>query len=126
MDAHSEAILSMGIAWISWRHRKALLPLGKKARLQEVIGGLDASDSGQTHFFHQAVLQGGKQPLDASPASRQLMKYIFAISISQGRLTYVRLAPITAAVVRTSAEGDSNRTEPFRRPAPRMAPGRCP
>jgi hypothetical protein len=30
------------------------------------IGGLDASDSGQTHFFHQAVLQGGKQPLDAS------------------------------------------------------------
>jgi hypothetical protein len=31
-----------------------------------VIGGLDASDSCQTHFFHQAVLQGGKQPLDAS------------------------------------------------------------
>jgi hypothetical protein len=53
-------------------HRKTLLPLGKKARLQKVIGGLDASDSGQTHFFHRAVLQGGKQPLDASFGLRAL------------------------------------------------------
>jgi len=63
---------SMGIAWISRCHRKTLLPLGKKARLQKVIGGLDASDPCQTHFFHQAVLQGGEQPLDASFGLRAL------------------------------------------------------
>src|SRR5487761_897854 len=55
----------MGIAWNTWRHRKTLVPLRKKTRFEEMIGGLDAVDSRQTHFLHQAVLQRFKQPLDA-------------------------------------------------------------
>jgi hypothetical protein len=36
---------SMDIPWISCCHRKTLLPLGEKARLQEMIRSLDAVDS---------------------------------------------------------------------------------
>jgi hypothetical protein len=57
---------SMGIAWISRGHRETLFPLGKKARLQKMIGGRDVIDSCQAHFLHQAVLQGFEQPLDAT------------------------------------------------------------
>ncbi len=54
----------MGIAAIPRGHGKTLLPLGKKAHLQEMIRSLDAIDSCQTHFFHQAILQRFKQPLN--------------------------------------------------------------
>ncbi len=57
---------SMGIARVARRHDEALFPLRNKARLQKVIGGGDAVDACQTHFFYQAVLQGFKQSLDAS------------------------------------------------------------
>ena len=55
---------SMGIAGIPRCYRKTLLPLGNKARLQKVIGGLDAVDSRQAHLLHQAVLKSFKQSLD--------------------------------------------------------------
>ena len=42
----------MDIPWISRGHRKTLLPLGNKARLQIVIGCLDAVDSRQAHLLH--------------------------------------------------------------------------
>ena len=54
----------MGIAWISRCHRKTLLPLGKKAHLQEMIRSLDAIDSRQPHLLHQTILKSFKQPLD--------------------------------------------------------------
>ena len=76
--------LSMGIAWISRCHRKTLLPLRKKVRLQKVIRGFDAIDSRQTHFLHQAVLQGGKQPLDASFGLRALCGDPFDSQFLQG------------------------------------------
>jgi hypothetical protein len=55
---------SMGIAGIARCYGKTLLPLGKKAHLQKVIGGFDAGDSRQAHLLHQTILQSFKQPLD--------------------------------------------------------------
>ena len=55
---------SMGIACIPRGYGKTLLPLGKKAHLQEMIRSLDAVDSRQPHLLHQAILQSFKQPLD--------------------------------------------------------------
>ena len=55
---------SMGIAWIARCHRKTLFPLREKARLQKVIGGLEAVDSRQAHLLHQAILKSLEQPLD--------------------------------------------------------------
>src|SRR5450432_3988713 len=48
---------SMGICRITRRYDEALFPLRNKAGLQKVIGGGQAVDAGQTHFFYQAVLQ---------------------------------------------------------------------
>ena len=56
----------MGIARVARRHCEPLLPLRKKARLQEAIGLFDRSDFCQTHFLYQAVLQSLEEPLDAS------------------------------------------------------------
>lgn len=47
---------SMGIACIPRCHGKTLLPLRKKARLQEMICSRDAVDSRQAHLFHQTIL----------------------------------------------------------------------
>ncbi len=55
---------SMGIACIPRCHGKTLLPLRKKARLQEMIRSQDAVDSRQAHLFHQTILKSFKQPLD--------------------------------------------------------------
>ena len=55
---------SMGIARIPRCHRKTLLPLGKKTRLQKVIRCRHAVDSRQAHLLHQTILQSFKQPLD--------------------------------------------------------------
>src|ERR1700676_688639 len=54
----------MGIPRISRCHRKTLLPLGNKARLQKVIRSLDAVDSRQAHLLHQTILKSFKQSLD--------------------------------------------------------------
>src|ERR1700675_3188772 len=54
----------MGIPRISRCHRKTLLPLGNKARLQKVIRSLDAVDSRQAHLLHQTILKRFKQSLD--------------------------------------------------------------
>src|SRR5271165_3917404 len=48
----------MRITGITRCHRKTLLPFRKKVPLQKVIGRGNAVDSRQTHFFHQAILQG--------------------------------------------------------------------
>src|SRR5215475_14868508 len=55
----------MRIAWISRLYCETLFPVRQEARLQEVVGSGDTVDSRQAHFFHQAVLQGSEQPLDA-------------------------------------------------------------
>src|SRR5215469_12708452 len=55
----------MRIAWNSRLYCETLFPLRQEARLQKVVGSGDAVDSRQAHFFHQAILQGPKQPLDA-------------------------------------------------------------
>src|SRR6516162_6801442 len=55
----------MRIAWISRLYCETLFPLRQEARLQKVVGSGDTVDSRQAHFFHQAVLQGPEQPLDA-------------------------------------------------------------
>src|SRR6266446_344230 len=65
---------SMGIAWMARYHRESLFPLGKKARFQKVIRSFEASDSRQTHFLHQAVLEGLEQSLDAPFRLRTLCR----------------------------------------------------
>ena len=63
--AHAEDFLQtlasiqgpMGIARVARRYDETLFPLRKKAGLQKVIGGDEAVDAGQAHFFYQAVLQ---------------------------------------------------------------------
>src|SRR5579863_2130010 len=55
----------MCIAWMARLHRKTLCPLWQEACFQEVVGSGDTVDSRQAHFFHQAVLQGPEQSLDA-------------------------------------------------------------
>jgi hypothetical protein len=72
--AHAEDFLqtltaiqaSMRIARVARRYDETLFPLRKKAGLQKVIGGGQAVDAGQTHFFYQAVLQRFKQSLNPS------------------------------------------------------------
>src|SRR5215475_875336 len=56
---------SMDISWMARLHRETLFPLGQESCLQELVGSGDTVDSRQTHFFHQTVLQGPEQPLDA-------------------------------------------------------------
>ena len=48
--------LPMGIAGLPRCHGKTLLPLRKKARLQEMICSEDAVDSCQAHLLHQTIL----------------------------------------------------------------------
>ena len=71
---------SMRIAWISRLYCETLFPLRQEARLQKVVGSGDTVDSRQAHFFHQAVLQGPEQPLDAP----------FGMSIQLRRMAMLR------------------------------------
>src|ERR1035441_7509207 len=57
---------SMGIAWVPQCDGKALFPFRNKAQFQKLIGCFDGVDPRQPHLLHQTVLQGFKQPLDAS------------------------------------------------------------
>jgi hypothetical protein len=57
---------AMGIAGMARRHGKTLLPFRNKMHLQEVVSRWNAVRSCQAHFFHQAILQGFEQSLDAS------------------------------------------------------------
>src|ERR1700726_1903006 len=86
---------SMGIAGIPRCHRKTVLPLGNKARLQKVIGGLDAVDSHQAHLLHQAVLKSFKQSLDTPFGLRTVGRDPFDPQFVQGspELRSQRISP---------------------------------
>src|SRR5256885_1505158 len=86
---------SMGIAWISRCHRKTLLPLGKKAHLQEMICSLDAVDSRQPHLLHQTILKSFKQPLDTPFRLRTVGRDPFNPQFVQGspELRSQRISP---------------------------------
>ena len=86
---------SMGIAWISRCHRKTLLPLGKKAHLQEMIRSLDAVDSRQPHLLHQTILKSFKQPLDTPFRLRTVGRDPFNPQFVQGspELRSQRISP---------------------------------
>ena len=63
---------SMCIAGMTCYHRKTPLPLRKKTYFQKAIRRFDPSDSRQTHFLHQTVLQGLEEPFDATFGLRTL------------------------------------------------------
>ena len=95
---------SMGIAWISRCHRKTLLPLGKKAHLQEMICSLDAVDSRQPHLLHQTILKSFKQPLDTPFRLRTVGRDPFNPQFVQGS-PELRSQRDLPAVVREAAAG---------------------
>jgi hypothetical protein len=65
-------------------HRKTLFPLRQEACFQEEVRSGDTVDSRQTHFFHQAVLQGPEQSVDAPFRLRTVGRNPFDPQFTQG------------------------------------------
>ena len=95
---------SMGIARVAGRHREALLPLGKKAHFQKMIGSFDAVDPRQPHLLHQTVLQRFKEPLDTPFGLRTVRRDPFDSQFVQGS-PELRAQPDLPGVVRGSGGG---------------------
>src|SRR5260370_19645822 len=75
---------SMRIAWLARCDGKALLPFRNKAQFQKLIGGFEGVNSCQPHLLYQTVLQGFKQPLDASLGLRTVRRNPFDPQFVQG------------------------------------------